>query len=76
MIGELGQALMPTAASKLHPSTHRAQPRALFALQDTNIQTCSHFTNWFNTNGTAIREVFPAAHTTLLSKEKLKTHHH
>lgn len=69
-MGKLGQTLMPTAVSKIHPSICRAQPRAVFALQDTNIQTRSHITNPFNANGTAISRGLPAAHTTLLSKEK------
>lgn len=70
MMGKLGQTLMPTSVSKIHPSICRAQPRAVFALQDTNTQTRSHITNLFNANGTAIRKWFPAAHTTLPSKEK------
>lgn len=70
MMGKLGQTLMPTAVSKIHPSICRAQPRVVFALQDTNVQTRSHITNQFNTNGPAVRKVFPAAHTTLLNKEK------
>lgn len=70
MIWKLGQTLMPTALSKIHPSVCRAQPRVDFALQDTNTQRGSHIPNHFNTKGTAISKVFPAAHATLLSKEK------
>lgn len=41
MMGKLGQTLMATAVSKIHPSICRAQPRLVFALQDTNKQAAT-----------------------------------